>query len=241
MMLVALHDAVALADGDARAIVCDRARAAGFEEVEFVQFGSAIDLADRLSSKTESPVDLVVIPYELKGLSGIGAVTEARAAQPGLNAIVVSDSPSHAAEAARAGIEGYLAEPVSSDGFARVLDRLFSALRSWRDASVLISTRSGSVRVGLDDIVYCETFGHDQLVHLLDRRTLSGRYSSLALFDLLACDERFFKVGSSYIVNLHEVSSLHTPSGDLSLADGTAIPVPQRLRKSMEEALLAQR
>lgn len=240
MVFVALHDSLALADVDARAIVCEQAHAAGFEQVEIAQFSSAIDLVDLASSKADVPLELAVLPYDLLGLSGIQAIAEARSAQPDLIAIVIDAASTHAIEATRAGIDGYLVEPIDLIEFSRILGRAFATLRRRHDTSVLLVTRTGPVLIALDDIVYCETDGHNQRIHLKDRRALSGRYSSLALFDILACDKRFFKVGSSYIVNLHEVRRLHTPSGDLALSDGAGIPVPQRLRKSLEEALLAQ-
>ena len=239
-MLVALHDAISLVDGEARSTICEQAQAFGFDQVEFARFESALDLVDQIADKASPPIDMVLVPYELPGLSGIQAVVEARSVQPKFYAVVVDDEPVHAAEAARAGFEEYLVRPLCTAAFELAMTRAFAALRELYNSSALIETRSGSRRITLDDITYCETSGHDQLVHLRDGHAIAGRYSSQALFGLLAIDDRFFKVGSSYIVNLHEVSRLHTPSGELVLADGTPISVPQRLRKNLEETLLNQ-
>ena len=238
-MLVALHNAVTVADGDVREIVRDRARNAGFDQVEFAGLESALDLIDRVTVKTAAPVDMAVVPYELPGMSGVQAVAEARTTQPLLYAIVVDDSPAHASEAARANCDDYLIAPLSSSSLDRACERAFEALRKLYSSSVLVDARGGALRIAFDDILYCETSGHDQILHLRDRSMVASRYSSQALFDLLSADERFYKVGSSYIVNLHEVRRLHTPSGELVLADGTPIPVPQRLRRDLEETLLA--
>ncbi|MBR0404713.1 MAG: response regulator transcription factor [Eggerthellaceae bacterium] len=239
-MIVALHDAIALVDGDVRSVVRERAQAAGFDQVEFTRFESALDLVDQVADKASAPLDLVLVPYELPGLSGVQAIAEARSVQPEFYAVAVDDEPVHAAEAAHEGFEEYLVRPLVTAVFELAMTRAFAALRELYDSSALIETRSGARRIALDDVTYCETSGHDQLVHLRNGHAVAGRYSSQALFNLLAVDDRFFKVGSSYIVNLHEVSRLHTPSGELVLADGTPISVPQRLRKNLEETLLSQ-
>lgn len=236
---VAIHDAVVIADGDARESVRTLAKEAGFRHVSLINFCSAIDFVDLVTAKSGQLVEMVVLPYDLPGLSGVQAVTEARCALPYLYAIVIDESPDHAAEAFRFGIDGYLVQPLYSADFERILKRAFDLLFDLCNNSQLLNVREGLRRVPFNDIVYCETSGHDQLLHLRDGRTMVGRYSSQALFELLATDKRFFKVGSSYIVNLLDVSRLHTSSGDLTLFDGTSIPVPQRLRKSLEEALLA--
>lgn len=239
-MRVALHNAIKLQSGDAAGVIRECALSAGFDSVEFVPFSSAIDLADATTTKASPPLDLAVLPYALPGCSGIQAVEEAKTAQAGLKAIIVDDEPLHALEASRASVDGYLVEPLEASDFRHILERVVASLRDSYDSSVLLNSRNGAVRVALDDIVYCETSGHDQVLHLRKKPILAARCSSLALFELLSSSSRFFKVGSSYIVNLHEVIRFHAPSGDLALADGTAIPVPQRLRKSLEDALLSQ-
>lgn len=238
---IAMHDAVAIDGGNAREAVRERAREAGFNHVHFVDFRSAIEFLDKATAKGGQPIDLAVIPYDLPGLSAIQAVTEARASQPYLYTIVIDDTSAHAAEACKAEIDDYLVNPVNSTSFYRALERALLATSELYENSLLLSVREGIRRVAFHDIVFVETSGHDQLLHLRDGRLLTGRYSSQALFELLAADRRFFKVGSSYIVNLHEVSRLHTPSGELVLLDGTTITVPQRLRKGLEGTLLAYR
>ena len=65
------------------------------------------------------------------------------------------------------------------------------------------------------------------------------RISSQAFFEMLQHDKRFFKAGSSYIVNVNMVRFVDPRSSTARLVDGTVVSIPVRVRKSLEEAIMA--
>lgn len=220
-------------------VVKDFALNASGENPSLSRFDGPIDLFDLSSSAGNGPVDLVILPYDLPGMTGIEAVVEAREAAPLMKAILFAPSIQYAAAAAERSIEGYLTQPVDTASFKRTLERVMDKIVHLHESSNLINSRDGIKRVMYDQVLYCETSGHNQVIHFLDGTTLTTRCSSQNMFDSLSGDKRFFKAGSSYIVNLYEVAQAQTSRGTVVLSDGCELNVPARLRKSLETSLLA--
>ena len=208
------------------------------EDPSLSHFDGPIDLFDLSSSTGSDPVDLTILPYDLPGMTGIETIEEARGITPLMMAILFAPSIHYAAEAAEHSIEGYLAQPVNTAAFRRTFDRILHQVMHLHESSNLINSREGTKRVVYDQVLYCETSGHNQIIHFLDGTTLTTRCSSQNMFNSLSGDKRFFKAGSSYIVNLYEVAQAQTSRGTVLLSDGCELNVPARLRKSLETSLL---
>lgn len=214
----------------------------GIGDVSVVSFVSPIDLIDACTnSSTEEPFDLIVVPFDLAGLTGVQLAIELQTAncacdKPSL--YLCAPDESYAYEAYEAGVAGYLIEPVTEDQFHSYIGAALEQAVCESDGSVVLYCRDRVRRVSFEQLLYAETSGHDQAVHLVNGEApCVVRSSSNALFELLADDGRFFKVGSSYIVNMDYVRSLSTRAGVVTLEGGMQIPVPVRLRKAMGEAL----
>jgi len=121
--------------------------------------------------------------------------------------------------------------------FRREANRTFGRMRRLFRASFVMNTMTGERRVPFHSVMHCETSGHNQQVYLEEGYALVGPYSSQAMFDLLSRDGRFFKVGSSFIVNLNEVAEVDLADGTLTLSTGVVLSVPVRVRKSLSARL----
>ncbi|MBQ6391832.1 MAG: LytTR family transcriptional regulator DNA-binding domain-containing protein [Eggerthellaceae bacterium] len=238
MIQIALPNNEPFGFDDVDSVVCNVAGELGCAKPILVYFKTSIELLDMLVNSGRTLIDLVFVPYDLPGLNGIEALAEARASLPLLRSVITAESPDHAAKAAAIGVNGYLLEPVDLDEFVRVLRLQLQVVLELHGSSTLLNTRACTRRIRHDSVLYCETSGHDQVLHLVDGESVAARYSSQALFELLGGCSYFFKLGSSYIVNLLEVVSLNTSSGELVLSNGISLPVPTRLRKALEETLL---
>ena len=238
LIIIALHNQAHIVDGNIDDIVHDVVCNASGHQPSIHRFDGPIDLIDMPSSSDGNLVGLVILPYELPGMNGIQTVVEAREIVLFMRSILFAPSIDHAAEAAQRSIDGYLVEPASSSDFARVLERIVRRITAFHASSAIINTRDGAKRIAFDQVLYCETSGHNQIVHFLDGSTMTTRCSSQSMFDSFAGDKRFFKAGSSYIVNLHEVVQAQSSKGIVTLSDGSELNVPARLRKSLETALL---
>ena len=110
---------------------------------------------------------------------------------------------------------------------------------AYHDNSILVKTRDGARRIRFSQFVYAKTVDHDQEIHLTDGTSCRVRLSSQAFFDMIKEDSRFFKAGSSYIVNVRMVRFVDSKSSTARMMDGTVVSVPVRVRKSLEMAILA--
>lgn len=238
MIQIALPDNGSFGFDDVDVAIDNVAGELGCASPILIRFTTSIELLDMLVNSGKTLVDLAFVPYDLPGLNGIEALTEARASLPLLRTVITAASPDYAAKAAAIGVNGYLLEPVAYDEFVHVLRLQLQAVLELHTSSTLIVTRSCTRRIRYDSVLYCETSGHDQVLHLADGESVAARYSSQALFELLGNCSYFFKLGSSYIVNLLEVVSLNTSSSELILSNGVSLPVPIRLRKALEDLLL---
>jgi len=237
-MRIAVYTDILVEGGNPATLVEDVAKELGNEPAEVITFQNSIDLLDKLAPSGSNTLDLVILPYELPGVTGLHAIEEARATAPLLRVIMFDDTPEHVALAASAGINSYLVQPVSIQKFRSAVKTQLSEIARIHSVSFLLNTRTGVSRVPFCKVLYCETSGHDQIVHMMDGSSIIGRYSSQGMFDLLAENDRFYKVGSSYIVNLDEVCEAHIPNGTMTLSDGEVLNIPSRLRKSFEGVLL---
>lgn len=238
MIKVAIQDRMGLADANIDEVIDHIACDVGFRAAHIVRYSNAIDFSDKLAPEKSVLVDLAFVPYSMLGISGLGAIAEARALLPTLRAVIVADKPDYAAEAAAAKIEGYLVEPISCERFENVTLSQMKAVLKLRASSFIINSRSGTRRLRFGKVLYCQTSGHDQIIYLANEPPITTRFSSQAMYELLSADNRFFKLGSSNIINLDEVVETRGSEGMVELSNGTVLSVPVRLRKPLEDALL---
>lgn len=237
-MKIALHESISLVDGDVRRMATDAARSSGFEEVEIIPFNAALDLLEEMTPSKGHIIDLVIAPVSLPDANMLDVLAEMRVEIPLVYSVIVDESAERAAAASEAAVDGYLVKPVTSGRFQKELGRIFTSIERLYAASFVVNSMVGERRLAFHAVLYSETDGHDQVLALEDGRSLNVRCSSQALFEQLSRDGRFFKVGSSYIVNLNEVLEFNTPAGTLTLSNGTRIAVPFRSRKALENTLL---
>ena len=203
MIKVAVCGPMKFQDGDVSSALRDCARSFGVEEPYIREFESPIDLVDacmNVPADTE-PIDLVICSVDLPGISGIQLAGESRDAgvvPHDMDVVVCASDQESAYDAYASGARGYLVEPLLQDDFDRVVGARLSQLESMRDESALMRCRTRVRRIAFSRIMYVETSGHDQLIHIVEEREPSAvRGSSKTVFELLEDDSRFFKVGSS--------------------------------------------
>ena len=242
MLNIALCGHIDFADDGSSAteLLESRSRAAGFEGCSITVFDNPHDLVEAATdTKADPDIDVVVIGAEVAGMSGIGLVRELRAETHGYKIVLCEEDYENAVEALDLHIDGYLVAPVAHEDLSALIDRQLAKIREFRDNSVVIRFREGVKRISVSQIVYAETQDHAQVVHLADGTTFTANLSSQGLFDILEPSGCFFKAGSSYMVNLRAVRLVNASQSTAIMADGTAITVPRRVRKALEEAILA--
>ena len=216
------------------------ARNHGHEECELTSYENPIDLVDAVvHPKTEDLIDLIVCGVGLQGMQGIEVVRDIRDRNGSIGIVLCSEFASDAYEALARRADGFLLQPTTRERFDAAVGRAIERVAAYHASSIVVKGREGMQRIRFSQFVYSETSDHDQVIHLSNGKVCSVRSSSQAFFDQLSHDPRFFKAGSSYIVNIKMVRFVDSRSSTARLADGTVVTVPVRVRKSLEDAVLA--
>jgi DNA-binding LytR/AlgR family response regulator len=139
----------------------------------------------------------------------------------------------HAIEAFSLHASHYLVKPFTKEQLEDALDKSIAQVEKDRKSVLVLKTGSGMVKVNLSDFVYSETDKHIQNIQLMDGTCLQIRISCSELFDLLQMDKRFFKCGSTYIINLDKISEVTTKQIMFDSKD--QIPMQRRQYKELLE------
>lgn len=245
MIKVAVCGHIEFEGGSIEPLLARCAEEQGVGEYSLDSFDNPVDLIDACTEALgEEPYNLVICAAELMGMSGVDAISELNALHSfadDLRVVLCAKDSNLAYDAHSLGVGGYLMEPVSAAEFNRVVGRQLQFLARVHEHSIILRCRDRVHRIQFERLSFTETSDHDQVLHHIGSKELCYvRGSSNDLYSLLQDDGRFFKVGSSYIVNLDHVVMLDSRNGVATLSDGSQISVPVRSRKPLEQALHAR-
>ena len=213
---------------------------AGIDDFAIDAHESPFSLIESVTSaKSPAPTDIVVYGAQAAGLSGIEFVRDLRNAGYTEHIVLCVNDSASAFEAIGLNVEGFLVEPVALADVRDLFARLLKGVVEDHGHSIELRTSEGARRIDLRRLLYATTVGHGQELHMVGGASASVRMSSQAFFDLVSPSGRFFKAGSSYIVNINMVRRVDPRSSSALLADGTVVPIPGRVRKALEEAVLS--
>lgn len=228
------------AEGSVQELLERCARETGIDAYQIHTFDNPLDAIEAaVGSKAEAIIDLLVCASDLPGLAGLQLVRELRDDGYAGHVIICARDNEGAIEAFALGVDGFMVEPVTADRLALLVSATLRKVVQDQADSIELRVREGLRRIRLPQLMYAETDSHNQNLHLLGGESFSIRLSSQALFDLLEPSGLFFKAGSSYIVNYRAVRTLDPKASVALMMDGTRIPIPGRVRKALEDAILA--
>lgn len=169
--------------------------------------------------------DVLLLDVYMPGISGTDAARELRGMDDAYQIIFLTTSRDHAIEAFSVNAAHYLVKPYSEKDFFAALDKAFNSLAQKR-VTITVKSTDGIRSVELDRFVYAEASGHLQRLYLSDGQTVCVRKSSTELFELLEEEPRFYKCGSTYIINMDYIAAL--TSGNVAFSTGAKIPILSR-------------
>lgn len=140
--------------------------------------------------------------------------------------IFLTTSRDHAVDAFSLDAAHYLVKPYSEKEFFASIDKALCNLAGRNGAVITVKSIDGISRVEVNRLVYAETDNHLQKLYLSDGSLIRVRKSSTELFELLEEDPRFYKCGSTYIINMDYIVELSAKS--VSLSTGAKIPIISR-------------
>jgi len=193
-------------------------------ELIIQSFSSPLELLAHVSEK--GGFDVLLLDIYMPGILGTEAARELRDMGDSCQIIFLTTSRDHAVDAFSLDAAHYLVKPYSEKEFFSALDKVMDKLAKKDEVYITIKSTDGISRVDLNKLVYSETDNHVQKIYLSDGKVITVRKSSTELFELLEEEPRFYKCGSTYIINMDYIVEL--TSRNVAFSTGAKIPILSR-------------
>jgi two-component system LytT family response regulator len=192
--------------------------------------------------------DVVLLDIHLG--DGTGFEVLERAAWKQARIVFITAYDQYAIRAFRCAAVDYLLKPVDPELLAEALhraatgtpaaerlDTLLQNVARPDDERIVVPCAEGIHVLTPRSITRCDADGNYTHIHTSDGERLTAA-RTLKDFEELLARHRFERVHMSHLVNLYHVRKfLHRDGGMLVLSDGTQVPVSQRRRQAVMEAL----
>lgn len=197
-------------------------------EINAYHFSVPLELLTHIAAN--GGFDVLLLDVYMPGILGTDVAKELRGIGDNCQIIFLTTSRDHAVDAFSLDAAHYLVKPYSEKEFFGALDKAFDNLVKKDCAYITLKTVDGISRIPLNEIVYSEADGHLQRLYLSDGRGIFVRKTSSELFELLEEEPRFYKCGSTYIINMDYIAELTSRYVVFS----TGVKIPILSRKYME-------
>lgn len=197
--------------------------------VKMIPFTSPTELNLKISR--EEKFDIILLDIYMPEMTGIELARSLRENNNDCQIIFLTTSLAHAIEAFSLHAAHYLVKPFHQKQFDDAFMKAITAVEKRLKAHITLKTVNGVQKINLAEFLYAETERHIQNICLSGDKYLQVRISSNELFDLLSDDNRFFKCGSTYIINLgliEEVTNRY-----ILFEQGLQIPMLRRQYKEL--------
>ena len=197
---------------------------------QFWEFSSGEGLLGWLENHA-GELDIVFLDMEMGELDGMETARRLRAADEGLQLVFVTGYADHVFDGYSVGALGYLMKPPRNEQLESVLDRAQTALMRQLDQAYICRSGETYYRIPMGKILY---FASDR--RQVECVTPDRTYTFYGKLDAVAADvgSRFVRIHQRYLVRAGAVARLE--SGEVTLQDGTRLPVS---RSCQQSALLA--
>ena len=170
--------------------------------------------------------DLYLLDIIMPGLNGIETGRQLRQLGDGGEIVYLTTSADYAVDSYSVRAFFYLLKPLEKDRLFQVLDAAVKKLDERRSKAVLITTKDGSRRVLLDQILYVERVGRSLRYYCAGGAvdSISLRVPFHTAVENLLADPRFCQCGSSFAFNLQHVTGVSGQEVLLDSGGAAAIP-----------------
>ena len=179
----------------------------------------------------EKDYDILLLDIEMGAMDGVAMAKRLRRENDTVQIVFVTGYSDYISEGYEVAALHYLMKPVGAEKLRAVLDRAAEKLA--KNERVLNLELGGEmVRLPVYQIRYAEVFGNYVTIHAKAdytvKMTLSGLEERL--------DERFYRVGRSFLVNLTQISRVTRTQ--IFLGDGAVLPLPRGAYDGVNRAII---
>ncbi|MCH5273925.1 MAG: response regulator transcription factor [Lachnospiraceae bacterium] len=177
--------------------------------------------------------DILLLDIEMGGMDGVTLAKQIRQEDRNMQIVFITGYGDYIAEGYEVAALHYLMKPVHEDKLEQVMNRAVECLHR-EERTLTLKTAEGIVRLPFGRILYLEAARNYVAVHAegfddcVVRRKLGEFEDEL--------DNRFFRVGRSYIVNLSKLYRITRT--ELKFPDGTVLPLPRGAYDTLNRAII---
>lgn len=179
--------------------------------------------------------DMLLLDIEMDGMDGVTLARKVRRDNKTVQIIFVTGYSEYISEGYEVSALHYLVKPIRRDKLFAVFDR--AAEQCMKNGRFLTFEQSGEmIRLPLYEIRYFEANQNYVTVHAEKEATYMIR-STLGEVEK-TLDDRFFRTGRSYIVNLACIRKVTRT--DIHLINGELLPLPRGMYKTLNQAIISK-
>ena len=185
-----------------------------------------------LFSYSDFPPDILLLDIEMPGLSGVELAKKLR--QDGnrlLRIIFITAYSDYISEGYDVAATHYLLKPVDREKLFSVLSRAVERIAD-DGKRLVLETPDETALVPICDIKFIEVIKNYVTVHAEREYTLKKPLKEIEH----ELDERFIRVGRSYIVNLYFITRV--TRSEIFLKGGDAVPLPRGAYEKVNRAII---
>lgn len=177
--------------------------------------------------------DIILLDIEMSGMDGVTMAKKLREKNSTAVIVFITGYSDYIAEGYDVSALHYLMKPVDPERFMQVMDRAVERL--CREERLLtVKTASEIVRIPMGSVLFLEAARNYVTIHTENREDFVVRHK-LGDFEN-ELDERFLRVGRSYIVNLAKLYRI--TRSELSFPDGTVLALPRGAYDTLNRAII---
>lgn len=175
--------------------------------------------------------DLVLLDIEMPGMNGVELAKRLRERNKLIQIVFITGFSEYIAEGYEVAALHYLLKPVLPEKLFSTLDRALEK-QEIDGRKIVFETSVETVQLLLYEIRYIEVIKNYITIYAKDSYTVKRTLKEIEK----ELDERFLKVGRSYIVNLHFVSRV--TRSEIFLRGGGSVPLPRGAYETVNRAII---
>ena len=198
--------------------------------VEIEMFPSAESFLFRYAE--QKAFDILLLDVEMPSMNGVELAKRIRKENDAVQIIFITGYTDYISEGYEVSALHYLVKPLSETKLFEVLNRAVLKIRK-NEKSLYLSLSGEMVRIPIYEIKYLEVQQNYVTVHSKKDYTVK---KTLGEFER-ELDERFYRMGRSFIVNLSCIDKI--TKTDVFLSDGSVIPLSRGQYEPLNKAFIA--
>lgn len=179
------------------------------QEISYTAFAGSDELI--FSLDTQNDFDVYILDILMPGTNGIDiGITLRRRNYDGI-IIFLTSTQNYAVDSYDAKASAYLLKPIEQSKLFSVLEAAYAATIAKAKDSIIIKTKSGHIRLPMDNILYAETCRRVIVYHLLTGETQESttlRVPFAQAMQTLLADNRFSLCAQGLVVNLSHITQI---------------------------------